>query len=70
MEMAAEIAGKDAVNTAAAPLMGGEDFSYMLERAAGSLHLHWQRRLGSTARRVIEGCPASLRPTQRAANAS
>ncbi|WP_102960877.1 M20 aminoacylase family protein [Mangrovicella endophytica] len=34
--IAAEIVGTEAVNTAAAPLMGGEDFSYMLERRPGA----------------------------------
>jgi len=35
-EIAAEVAGADAVDRAAAPLMAGEDFSYMLEKCPGA----------------------------------
>ena len=35
-DAAAEIAGEDRVNRATAPVMGGEDFAYMLEKKPGS----------------------------------
>ena len=35
-DAAAEIAGEDRVNRATAPVMGGEDFAYMLEQKPGS----------------------------------
>ena len=35
-EVAAEIAGKDKVNTDAPPIMGAEDFAYMLQERPGA----------------------------------
>ena len=34
--VAADVAGADRVDTEVAPLMGGEDFSYMLEQRPGA----------------------------------
>ena len=42
--VARDIAGTDKVDTDVAPVMGAEDFAFMLQRAAGRLHLRRQRR--------------------------
>ena len=52
-DVAAAVAGEPATHREIQPLMGGEDFSYMLRGEARRLHLHRQRRQRQPASRRL-----------------
>ena len=60
---AAEVVGADRVDRAVAPVMGAEDFAYMLEAQARRLHLHGRRR----QRRDADAAQPELRLQRRGA---